>query len=172
MRCWKAIAVVAAVLVMPVLTACSQPDAVKADRVIDTSPDDAAMNAAKKRATETLVQFWTKFDGQAQGVTHYVVKLGLTGQDGFVEFIWAEPVRREGDQVVARLANEPEHLRPLRLGSEVRVSQRLIADWGYQKDGQMYGHFTTRVLLPKMPSEERAQVELLLAPTPLEPNAS
>eukprot|EP01035_Chromulina_nebulosa_P035763 gene35763-48090_t len=95
----------------------------------------------------------------------------MTGQDGFKEFIWAEPVRHTDDEVIARLANEPQHLRGLTLGSEVRVKKDLIFDWGYEKGGKLYGHFTTRVLMNKFTPEERAEVEGRFSPMPLEPEA-
>jgi len=168
-----ALAVTAALLAMPMVAACSrEPSGAAPDRIIDTTADDETLNAAMKQATDTLDVFWAKFEAKAQGSSDFVIKLGMTGQDGFKEFIWAEPIRREADQVVARLANEPEHLRGLTLGSEVRVSQSLIADWSYAKDGKAYGHFSTRVLLPRMTPEERAQIEGQLSSTPLEPNAS
>jgi len=168
-----AFAVSAALLATPMVAACSrEQSSTPPDRIIDTTADDEALNAAMKQASDTLEVFWAKFEGKPPGVSDYVIKLGMTGQDGFQEFIWADPIRREGDQVVARLANEPVHLRGLRSGSEVRVSQSLIADWSYARNGKLYGHFSTRVLLPKMTPEERAQVEGQLSSTPLEPNAS
>lgn len=167
------LAVSAAVLATPMVAACSSEGASEPpDRIINTKADDAALNAAMKQAYDTVDVFWAKFEAKPADVSDYVIKLGMTGEDGFKEFIWAEPIRREGDQVVARLANEPEHLRGLRFGSEVRVSQSLIADWSYSRNGRVYGHFSTRVLLPKMTPEERGQVEGQLSPTPLEPNAS
>lgn len=160
-------ALAAALLATLVVPACSR-DAPKPDRVINTEADDAALNEAMRRARETAPNFWAKFEGNTPGATEYAVKLGMTGQDGFKEFIWANPIRREGDQIVARLANQPDHLQPLALGSEVRVDQSLLADWTYERNGRLYGHFTTRVLMPRMTPEERAQVEGSLSPEPLE----
>ena len=160
---------VAAVLLCG-LQACSDPKPQNVgDRVIDTTASDAVLNAAMKEARDTLGVFWTRFDAQTPGVEAYGVKLRMTGQDGFQEFIWAEPVSHTADEVIARLANEPLHLQGLRLGSEVRVKKDLIFDWGYERNGKLYGHFTTRALINKMTAEERAQVEGRFSPTPLEP---
>ncbi len=160
----------AAALVTSGLAACSREQAEPRDRVINTGADDAAMNAAIKQAQATLPVFWAAFEGKRPGTSDYAVKLMMTGDDGFKEHIWAFLSRREGDQVVAELTNIPEHLPAMKQGSEVRVSQSLITDWTYSKDGLVYGHYTTRVLWPHLSPEERAMVKL--SPTPVEPSAS
>jgi uncharacterized protein YegJ (DUF2314 family) len=178
MRACRSFVAAALLLCAPALQACSEPKSAASqegpqaptDRVINTTADDAAMNAAIAQARATLPRFWAEFDRKRPGTSDHAVKLAITGQDGFKEHIWAYILRREGDQVVAELANVPEHLGGLRQGSEVRVSQTLISHWGYVKDDTLYGHYTTRVLWPRMSPEERAGVKL--SPTPLEPNAS
>ena len=173
MRAGGSLVVAAVLLCGPMLQACSdQKPQNPGDRIINTTADDAALNAAMKQAVDTLDVFWAKFDAKPPGTDNYAIKLGMTGQDGFKEFIWAEPVRRTNDEVVARLANEPEHLRGLTLGSEVHVKQDLIFDWGYERNGKLYGHFTTRVLMNRMTPEELAEVEGRFSPTPIEPDAS
>jgi uncharacterized protein YegJ (DUF2314 family) len=171
MRGRAGMAVAAVLLCGPPLWGCSDRAPAAGDRVIDTKADDAALNAAMKQAVDTLDRFWARFDAKPPGVSNFSVKLGITGEDGFKEFIWAEPIRRTHDEVFATLLNEPEHLGSLHYGSQVHVSKDLIYDWTYEKGGKAYGHFSTRVLIPKMTSEERAQVEGLLSPTPLEPGS-
>lgn len=167
-------AVVAAILLTgSMLPACSAPEPVaSADRLIEPPPDDPAVLTAMKQAIDTRHVFWAKFEAREPGTSNYAVKLGLTGEDGYKEFIWAEPIRREGDEVVARLANDPVHLQNLRLGSQVRISEDLVSDWTYEKNGKAYGHFTTRALMSRATPEQRAEMDGLLAPTPLEPDAS
>jgi uncharacterized protein YegJ (DUF2314 family) len=156
----------------PTLQACSDRAPVaESETLIEPPPDDPAVLAAMKQAIDTQNVFWTKFDAREPGVTNYAVKLGMTGSDGYKEFIWAEPIRREGGEVVARLANEPVHLTGLQLGSEVRVKQDLVFDWTYEKGGKAFGHFTTRALMRHATPAQRAETEGLLAPTPLEPSA-
>ncbi len=155
------------------LQGCSdpKPQAV-GDRIINTTADDAALDAAITQARATLGVFWARFDAKLPSVGNYAVKLRMTGEDGFQEFIWATPVSHTDDEVTARLANEPQHLRGLSLGSEVRVKKDLISDWGYERHGKVYGQYTTRVLMSRMTSDERAEVEGLLSPIPLEADAS
>jgi uncharacterized protein YegJ (DUF2314 family) len=167
----KAGAIVGALmLVSAALSACSAPPAGQ-ERLLEPSADDPAVNTAMRQAVETQDIFWRKFGAKEPGTTDYAVKLKMTAEDGYKEFIWAEPVRREGAEIVARLANEPVHLRNLRLGSEVRVSRDLIADWTYTRNGKAYGHFTTRALKKLATPEELAEIEGVLSPTPLESGA-
>lgn len=168
-RVMQALPIIAAILIAgPSMQACSAPNS-EGDPLIEPSADDPALAEATKQAVSTLGIFWSKFDTHAAGTRNYDVKLRLVGQDGYVEYIWAEPVRHSADEVVAHLANEPVHLAGLKLGSEVRASVGQIADWAYAKDGKLYGHFTSRALAKWATPEQRALYERVLAPTPLEP---
>jgi len=164
--------VAALLLAAPALQACSQPTpAAGEDRLITPPEDDRALNVAMKKAVETQDIFWAKFDAREPGTSNYGVKLEMIAPDGFHEYIWAEPVSHTPDQVVARIANEPVHLKGVSLGSEVRVKADTLWDWTYQKGGKAYGHFTTRALMSSATPEQRAEVQGLLAPTPLESDA-
>jgi uncharacterized protein YegJ (DUF2314 family) len=156
-------------LAMLVLAGCSEPQPAAGGPLIMSSPGDVAVNAATAEAKRTVSVFWTEFDRQTPGISNYAIKLSITAQDGFQEFIWAEPVRHGADEVVARLMNDPVHLTDLHFGSEVRVKPELVTDWTYEKDGKQYGHFTTRALASRATPEQRAEIEGVLAPTPLEP---
>jgi uncharacterized protein YegJ (DUF2314 family) len=155
-----------------VLGACSEAQAPPAsETLIDTPQDDPAMDAAMKQAVDTQGIFWAKFEKKEPGTSEYAVKLAITGQDGYREFIWAEPIRRTNREVVAKLLNVPVHLQGLELGSEVRADRNLVFDWSYEKGGRAYGQYTTRVLLDRMSPAQRAEAEAMLAPTPLEATA-
>ena len=171
-RFTRALPIIAAALIAgPLMHACSEPDT-SGDPLIEPARNDPALAAATRQAVSTLDVFWSKFDTQAAGTSDYFVKLRMTGQDGYVEYIWAEPVRHSADEVVARLANDPVHLEGLELGSEVRAPPGEIADWSYTKNSKMYGHFTSRALAKWATPEQRAGYDRLLAPTPLEPVAN
>ena len=163
--------VAAALLAGPLLHACSPPHSA-GDPLLEPPADDPALAEATKKAVSTLGMFWAKFDTHAAGTSDYNVKLRLIGQDGYVEYIWAEPLRHSTEEVVARLANDPVHLAGLKFGSEVRAPVGQIADWSYEKEGKLFGHFTTRALVKWATPEQRAEYEHLLAPTPLEPIAN
>jgi len=140
--------------------------------LIEVEANDAAMAAAERRAVETQNVFWDKFAARVAGDSDFAAKVPLTGTDGYQEYIWAEVIQRDGDVIVARLANDPVHLPNLQIGSEVRVGVDRLADWTYTRDGKAYGHFTTRVLAKQATPAQRAEMESMIAPTPLESGAS
>ncbi|MFZ5718276.1 MAG: DUF2314 domain-containing protein [Pseudomonadota bacterium] len=154
--------------------ACSAPaDPGKetAEDLINVRPDDAAVEKAKAEARGSLGLFWSKFDGREAGVSRFSVKVGLPVKDGGVEHLWATPLSRDAEIVVVRLANDPVYIEDLEYGQEIEVAPALISDWSYEKNGKLYGHFTTRALMRTATPEQRAQVQDLLSPTPLEPQA-
>lgn len=149
------------------LQACSPSPEPPSETLIEAG-DDPAVAESIKDAVRTLDVFWDKFDTRAAGADSFVVKLAMRAPDGYVEYVWADLIRHSDSEVVARLAVDPVHLKDLAFGSEVRVSPQLISDWGYEKGGKLYGHFTTRALISHMTPEQLAMVKDQLAPTPLE----
>jgi uncharacterized protein YegJ (DUF2314 family) len=54
------------------------------------------------------------------------------------------------------------------LGDHVRFTRSQIADWSVlEADGRMYGHYTTRVLIDRLPREEADQIRDLISPQPM-----
>ena len=105
---------------------------------------------------------------RTEAAFEYAARLGY---DGVELMVWADPISHSATEVVATLANDPVHLEGVRHGSRVTVTPDTVVDWAYEKNGKLYGHYTTRALLGRMPAGDRAQVEPLLSPTPLEPTA-
>jgi len=131
----------------------------------------AELNAARQEALKTLPVFWSKFYGKPVDVSDFAVKVEFAVPEGGSEGIWGEPIRQTSDEVVVRLLNDGDRLPDLKFGAEVRAPLSKIWDWTYTKDGKMYGHFTTRVLLKEATPEQRAQAEGMFSPTPLEAEA-
>lgn len=77
------------------------------------------------------------------------------------EHIWVGSLEPRGTGFVGKLENHPANLHDLKLGSTVEVTEEMITDWAYSKDGVHIGHFTTRTLLPHMSGKARKQVEAM-----------
>ena len=67
---------------------------------------------------------------------------------------------------IGRLANEPQRLAPLVQGSPYRGTSAVISDWGYVRDGLMYGNYTTRVMLKRIPAAQAEKLRQALSPQP------
>jgi uncharacterized protein YegJ (DUF2314 family) len=130
---------------------------------------DEAVVAATAEARATLDVFWRKFEtGEAD---QYQLKVGLTTPNEAIEHIWLSPSDRRDGKVVGRLMNQPVDLEDVNVGDEIVVEPQRISDWGYFKDGRLYGAFTQRALLDTLSPAMRRQVGAALAPTPLEPES-
>jgi uncharacterized protein YegJ (DUF2314 family) len=156
-----------AALALLTLAACEPQH----DPIVDFAADDAAMNAAENEAKQTLPIFWRLFDSGDPARTDFMVKVAMKDARGGDEHIWVDSLQRRDGAVIGRLANEPRALTGLSYGSEVTVNPALISDWAYAYQGKLYGNYTTRAMLPHLSDRERAETEVMLSATPLEPTA-
>lgn len=143
--------------------------AASGDPVIDYSTSDSAMNLAQAEARQHLERFFSHViadDGLAREDAAVKIALPTDGQD--VEVIWVTPFGRAETGFVGVLANAPVRVDGLELGDVVRFDEHQVRDWYYfGRDGQMYGSFTTRVMLSDMSPTAAAQVSGILSETPL-----
>jgi uncharacterized protein YegJ (DUF2314 family) len=154
--------------VMAAAVALSACDRASESTYMPTPEQDPAMDAAIAEARASLPVFWAKYDA-AQDKSDFLIKAGMKDRYGGREHIWIYLDGRAGESVNGRLANKPEYLDNLQLGSPVVVPVADLSDWAYGRDGKYYGMYTTRGLLARMTPAQRAESEAILAPTPLEP---
>ncbi|MEQ1490252.1 MAG: DUF2314 domain-containing protein [Terricaulis sp.] len=145
------------------LVACGQPQsvAVGEDRVEQFGPDDATMNAAIAEARTGLPRFWELFD--AHDGSDFMLKVAFPTPDGGNEHIWVGDIERTPEGLTAVIQNEPENVPTLRLGARAPIDETLISDWALTRNGHMYGHYTTRVVVGSLSPEEQAQYAGFLA---------
>jgi uncharacterized protein YegJ (DUF2314 family) len=131
---------------------------------------DSILARAEAEARETLPIFLAKWRGRAPGASAFRVKAGFPTDDGRgTEHLWLTVERVSADgAITGRLSNDPVRISSLASGSVVTVPQARVSDWMYVRGGKMYGQFTGRANLGRMPAEMRAQLQAILAPTPLE----
>jgi uncharacterized protein YegJ (DUF2314 family) len=141
----------------------------KQDELVVVGEHDAEVNAAISRARETLPVFWKVYEARPAGVDDYSIKVALKTEGGGQEHIWIRDIAHDGEQIRGNLANEPEYLPNLVLGSPVAVTTADVSDWTYRKDGKYYGHFTTRALFRHMDPKEADALRANFSPEPLEP---
>ena len=130
--------------------------------------DDAALIAAGQQARATLPAFWALYYAKDPSRTRFAVNARMaTGSGGF-EAIWVGVTGHDGDKIGGVLANEPNDMPQRHLGTAVQVSEADIEDWSYEKDGKLYGSYTTRAVLPRLPKDQQTSVAAQLAPSPTE----
>lgn len=135
------------------------------DPTYDYRTGDPEMGSAIDTARGNLERFREDFRGQRG--EHFVVKVAIPikGVNGR-EHIWMNLDTIDGDSFVGHLANDPQRLAPLVKGSPYRAGSAMISDWGYVRDGRMYGNYTTRVMLKRIPAEQAEGLRKILSPQP------
>ena len=156
------------------LSACGQSEtkaptlesAGPGDEIVQYEAQDAVMNAAIAEAKASLPAFLTRLDAGDIGPGDSL-KVGFPVDNGH-EHIWVNQIARKGDELTGVLANEPNWMPGLHQGSPVTFAPDLVSDWSYEKDGKLWGNYTTRVMLPSLPPEDAAAVKANLSDTPTE----
>ncbi|MEO5818476.1 MAG: DUF2314 domain-containing protein [Gemmatimonadaceae bacterium] len=129
-----------------------------------TSPTaDTAMQDAIAAARASIGQFCSRLESPQPGDDAFGVKFPFTDGDE-VEHMWISDIRREADEFVGTLEADPQLVRNVVKGSQVRVSAAGISDWAFGNDGSMYGNYTLRVMLPTLPKHMRDALRGRLRP--------
>jgi len=116
------------------------------------------MARAVAEARATLPEFRRLLATPEPGMANFALKVRFPVEGGS-EHCWVGNLEPRGTGFIGKLDNHPKHLRELRLGSTVDVTEDAITDWAYSKDGVYCGHYTTKILLPRMSKRMRRQVE-------------
>jgi uncharacterized protein YegJ (DUF2314 family) len=132
------------------------------DPVITVGDNDAEMNAANAKARETLPQFWQTFEHPEHGESDFSLKLKITDSNG-TEHFWLTEIERKDGKTLGTINNDAEIVRSVKLGDRIPIPEADISDWMFMRDGKMFGSYTTRVLMKRMPAEEAEKVKKMLA---------
>jgi uncharacterized protein YegJ (DUF2314 family) len=152
------LAVVCALVVLPV----AAQDRPRSSTFIATPDEDPEMDAAISKARADIDRFWQVLESPQNGEQGFAVKRKFV--DGLNwEYMWVSLQRRHGGSVVGTIANRPEGLRNVRLGQSVSFPEGEVADWFFFRAGKMYGNYTLRPLLKRMPPDHAAKARAMLA---------
>jgi uncharacterized protein YegJ (DUF2314 family) len=144
----------------------------KGDEVVNFAGGDAEMNAAIAAARKTLPVFWKHLEAHPEMAEDHSLKVAMPVDGGGREHIWVGHIQAQGGKITGQLANAPDSLPGLKLGSPVSFTQDQISDWSYTKGGKLYGHYTTRIVIKHIDPAEAAQVRAMLSENPVESDAS
>ena len=147
---------------MIVLAACSgesdDPDAVF----------NKDLSAATQQARAKLPFFWEHFVAPEVDEYDFSLKASIPRRDGQpgAEDAWLENIARSDSMIVGELSVNPRYLGELRAGAIIEFQQSQIVDWAFMRGNMLLGHYTTRVLLPRLDSQQTEWLRPLLSGTP------
>jgi len=128
---------------------------------IEYLPEDhPEMAKAIGEARATLPKFRQILASPEPGMANFGIKARFPVEGG-TEHCWVGDLEIKGSAFIGKLTNQPERVHGLALGSTVDIAEDAVTDWAYSKDGVYHGHFTTKVLLPRMSKRMRRRVETI-----------
>ncbi|SMX37856.1 DUF2314 domain-containing protein [Octadecabacter ascidiaceicola] len=141
------------------------------DPITEFASDDATMSAAEAEAQSTLQAFLPRAldaNGVATDNTLIKVAFPIAGPNN-AEVIWVAAFQQtSAGEFKGFLANQPNGMEGLNAGDEVTFTTDMVRDWSYSTaDGQMFGNYTTRVMLPNLDEETAAMLGQMLSPDPV-----
>lgn len=141
--------VVAALL----LAACSGGET---DGVASEAKFQKDLAAATEQARARLPWYWEHFEAPEVDEYDFSLKVGLARRDGQPgnEDVWVEKIAKSEDKIVGELMVDPKYLGDLKEGSIVEFQESQILDWAFLRGEGLIGHYTTRVMLPRMDREQ------------------
>ncbi|WP_121631598.1 YegJ family protein [Tropicibacter alexandrii] len=156
-------------LILSLMLLAGTPAAAQ-DEVIDYVADDPRMNAAMAAALKHLdpvLALVVNEDGTPHPALNLKVAIPIRMGPVTDEIIWIETIGRDDATFIGTLANEPMHFEGA-IGDPVRFEKGQIRDWSIlTSTGQMFGHYTTRVMLDDLSDAEADGIRAILTPDPL-----
>ncbi len=142
------------------------------DPTINFAGDDPVMNRAIETAVASLPVFLSHAAaGTELSAIEYSVKVSVKVDHPEMEheIIWVSPFMLSPDgQGKGELANEPVALPGMQIGDTLTFTRDQIEDWGFEgPDGHLYGHYTTRVMIPQLDAQSAAYITDLLSADPM-----
>lgn len=126
------------------------------------------LSAATQQARAKLPVFWEHFAAPEVDEYDFSLKAAIPRRDGQAgaEDVWLENIARSDSRIVGELSVNPRYLGELRAGAIVEFQQSQIVDWAFMRGNSLLGHYTTRVLLPRLDSQQAEWLRPLLSGTP------
>jgi len=124
--------------------------------------------AARDQARASLSVFWDHFAEPGAGEYDFSLKGAFPRRDGQsgVEEAWVDQVARAPDKIVGQLASAPHYLGDLQKGAIMEFQESQVVDWAFFQGEKLLGHYSTRVMLPRMDSLQQEWLRSLLSDDP------
>lgn len=117
---------------------------------------DQEMNAAIAKAQGTLSELEDAFKSDRYPMESFIIKVKFPTNEGY-EHIWMSDITLVDSAFYGIVNNIPNNTTEVKFGDTVRIRKEMITDWIYSDQGKLRGGYTLRVILDRMPSEERKE---------------
>lgn len=93
---------------------------------------------------------------------NYTVKYGIKDNAGNVEHVWVQVSDYDNSGFTGRVANEPVIVTSYKIDDTIKVPYEEASDWMIMSNSAIYGGYTMRHSLAKLPKEQAEQISSLL----------
>lgn len=121
---------------------------------------DSGIEAARAKGKATLPRFVELMKNKTPG--NYTVKYGIKDNAGNVENVWVQVSDYNNSGFTGRVANEPVIVTSYKIGDSIKVPYAEASDWMIMSNSAIYGGYTMRHSLAKLPKEQAEQISSLL----------
>lgn len=123
---------------------------------------------ATKDAQAKLPYFWEHFEAPLVDEYDFSLKAAIPRRDGQpgAEDVWLEYIARGDGKIVGELQIDPRYLGELREGAVVEFQESQIVDWSFLRGNLLLGHYTTRVMLPRLDQLQQDYLRPMFAASP------
>ena len=124
--------------------------------------------AARDEARASLSVFWDHFAEPGASEFDFSLKAAFPRRDGQsgVEEAWVDQVARAPDKIVGQLASTPRYLGDLQKGAIMEFQESQVVDWAFFQGEKLLGHYSTRVMLPRLDSLQQEWLRSVLSDDP------
>jgi uncharacterized protein YegJ (DUF2314 family) len=138
------------------------PPVVAEDKVYSFSESDPEMNAAIRKARDSLPIFWSKFAAPSSHEKDFTLKIKIDDENG-TEHFWCGMIEGNSTSATCVIDNDPQTVLSVSIGQRIAADPASISDWMYMRDGKIVGGETIRVILPRLSKDEADEFRSLLA---------
>ncbi|MDX1367476.1 YegJ family protein [Pseudomonas sp.] len=123
------------------------------NEVVSAERQNPAVSAAVRQAQAGLTDFLALAAKPPADTRDFRVQVMVEDSNG-IETFWITHFRPLEQGFIGELANEPQIVKSVTWGQQLRFTREQITDWGYLKNGRQVGSFTVCALFKEMPPEQ------------------
>ncbi|MDX1724430.1 MAG: DUF2314 domain-containing protein [Pseudomonas sp.] len=123
------------------------------NEVVTADRQNPAVSAAVRQAQAGLTDFLALAAKPPADTRDFRVQVMVEDSNG-IETFWITHFRPLEQGFIGELANEPQIVKSVTWGQQLRFTREQITDWGYLKNGRQVGSFTVCALFKEMPPEQ------------------
>ena len=128
------------------------------------------LSTATDQARAKLAYFWEHYDAPEVDEYDFALKVAFPRKDGQsgTEDAWVEKLARGPGQgeLSGELMTDPAFLGELKRGALMTFEEKQVLDWAFLRGEELIGHYTTRVMLPRMPAEQAEGLKSMFGENP------